>query len=376
MKHKVLIITIGILILLIGAAGVFAWQRGLLSPKDATNPPKFIQHDFVDLSKFGAISKFRSGSGHDFSSGNESCRSMKHYYTPAYTAADLKLLQQQPTTQGRQLPPAPTPDTAIAIYSPVDGEIIDMQDEHFPVGKQVFIVPDAAKGYQIRIFHVYPLDGIAKGSHVTAGQHIGDISRASSTDISVQAGRLNGTYISYFDVMPDDIFANYQALGISSRTDVIFSKEFRDAHPFACNGEEFAKNYEDADQEILINGWVMPQGQQNSGQSGNSNSGDTGSGTQTARDVRITLFSDATSATVSSKSISVFSSNGVMCITTPCPTEGQTFTGKTDSSGSFVLPASYVNQKMSVLVDGFVGTEIPYQQALSGTEITLRLKTK
>lgn len=47
-------------------------------PFDIKNPPKFIQADFVELDKVYVISKFRSGVGHDFSLGDEKCRSMKH----------------------------------------------------------------------------------------------------------------------------------------------------------------------------------------------------------------------------------------------------------------------------------------------------------
>lgn len=260
MKHKKILISISVIIVLVLGVGLgTAWQRGIFAPADANNPAKFIQHDFVDLKQIGSISKFRSGEGHDFSNGGETCRSMKHYFTPAFSAEDMQKLSNQPTEQGKQLPPAPTADTAVAIYAPVDGRITDVRSEHFPVGKQVFIMPDKAKGYSIRIFHVYLVDGIKKGSHVTAGQHIGDISRLSSTDISVQAGQLNGRYISYFDVMPDSIFASYQALGIKSRNDLIISKEYRDAHPFTCSGEQFNEQHDGGDGVVTINGWVDPR---------------------------------------------------------------------------------------------------------------------
>lgn len=263
MKRKTILIIIGLFILLVLVVlGVVAWQRGLLSPASADHPTQFVQHDFVDIAKIGSISKFRSGIGHDFSNGGETCRSMKHYYTPAFTSADMQQLSNQPKKQGKQLPPAPTPDTAVAIYAPVDGRIADIKSEHFPVGEQIFITPDKAKGYSIRLFHVYPVDGIKKGSHVTAGQHIGNISRLSETDISVQAGQINGRYISYFDVMPDSIFASYKELGIKDRSELIFSKEYRDANPFTCNGEQFTQQREGGDQTVTLNGWTDPRMQQ------------------------------------------------------------------------------------------------------------------
>lgn len=268
MKYKKILIVAGVLIVLVlGSVGVIAWQKGVFAPADADNPTKFVQHDFVDLTKFGSISKFRSNEGHDFSNGGETCRSMKHYFTPAFTDKDMQTLSNQPQDQGKQLPPAPTAETAVAIYAPVDGKITSIKSEHFPVGKQIFITPDKAKGYSIRLFHVYLVDGIKNGSHVSAGQHIGDISRLSSTDISVQAGQINGRYISYFDVMPDNIFASYQALGIKDQSDLIISKEYRDAHPFTCNGEEFTTKPQNSEADVTINGWADPrmQPQQGSG---------------------------------------------------------------------------------------------------------------
>lgn len=247
------------MVLTLGGVGLVAWQRGIFTPADADHPAKFIQHDFINLAQIGSISKFRSNEGHDFSNGSETCRSMKHYFTPAFTDQDMQTLSNQPTDQGKQLPPAPTADTAVAIYSPVDGTITDIRSEHFPVGKQVFITPDNAKGYSIRIFHVYLVDGIKSGSHVSAGQHLGDISRLSSTDIAVQAGQINGRFVSYFDVMPDEIFASYQALGIGDRSDLIISKEYRDMHPFTCNGEEFTTQPQNSDSTVTINGWTDPR---------------------------------------------------------------------------------------------------------------------
>ena len=41
--------------------------------------PQFVTHDYIDLDKITYITKFRSGSGHDYSDDYESCRNMKHY---------------------------------------------------------------------------------------------------------------------------------------------------------------------------------------------------------------------------------------------------------------------------------------------------------
>ena len=39
---------------------------------------KIASADFIDLDKIGHISRFRSGKGHDYPDGYETCRSMKH----------------------------------------------------------------------------------------------------------------------------------------------------------------------------------------------------------------------------------------------------------------------------------------------------------
>jgi hypothetical protein len=42
-------------------------------------------------------------------------------------------------------------------------------------------------------------------------------------------------YISFFDVMSDEVFAEYQARGISSRSQMSITKEARDANPIPCD---------------------------------------------------------------------------------------------------------------------------------------------
>ena len=81
-------------------------------------------------------------------------------------------------------------------------------------------------------------------ARVKAGQKIGVIGQYSNTDIAVQVGGFNGQFISYFDVIPDSIFAKYTSRGIKTRDDIIISKAERDVNPLQCNGEQFAKNYD------------------------------------------------------------------------------------------------------------------------------------
>ncbi|GEM_PF-2267390 len=201
-----------------------------------TSIPKFIQADFIDLSKITNISKFRSGSGHDFSRGSgETCRSMKHYFN-----VDRPLEIEQLINKNKGMSPLPDGKTDIPIYSPVNGKIIGIEPDQF--GKQFYIQPDSHPKLTVRIFHVYPLPGIQKGGKVKAGQKIGVIGQYQNTDIAIAQNRTK--YISYFEVMPDKIFAKYQALGVKNREELIISKAARDANPLKCNGEWFAEHYE------------------------------------------------------------------------------------------------------------------------------------
>jgi hypothetical protein len=70
------------------------------------------------------------------------------------------------------------------------------------------------------------------------GTHIG---AQSTSDIAVGVTTPTGwRLLSYFDVMTDSMFAKYKARGINTRTNVIISKEARDADPLTYNGGRFA----------------------------------------------------------------------------------------------------------------------------------------
>ncbi len=237
-----------IVVLVLGAIGVRfvgskngSIEKGAGTAADDSNPPQFIQADFIDLSKIFAVSKYRSGSGHDFSKGSgESCRSMKHYFNPQESAE-----KEVAWNANNGIPPMPDGKNDIAIYSPVDGKITKVAEEQTPIGVQVYIRPDSYPDATVRLFHIYLDDGVGKNSIVKAGQKIGNISRYASTDIAINTGSfMKPSFFSYFALMPDGVFANYQARGVKSRDDLILTKEYRDAHPLECKGEQFAQNYD------------------------------------------------------------------------------------------------------------------------------------
>ncbi len=259
--HWLILAVVAIIVVI---AGVFVYRTlrekaGLGVKVDVNNPPQFIQADFIDLSKIYSISKYRSGEGHDFSGNGETCRSMKHYFTPQVDVT----IKPEKSADGRSLPPQPDGQHDIDIFSPVDGKITDIQSERMPIGEQIYIEPTNAKDFTVRLFHIYKVDGIKKGMTVKAGQKIGVISGYSATDISVEGGRYQ--FVSYFQVMPDSLFANYQKRGAQSRSDFIFSKEYRDAHPIPCNQDDkgdqafyYPEGYDyDAD-DFHLSGYIKP----------------------------------------------------------------------------------------------------------------------
>lgn len=254
---------VGVLVVLgaLGAAyfGFIREQTGFGVVVDVNNPPKFIQADFIDLSKIYSISKYRSGEGHDFSGNGETCRSMKHYFTPQIDVT----IKPEKAADGRSIPPRPDGVHDIDIFSPVDGKITDIASERMPIGEQIYIEPASAKDFTVRLFHIYKLDGIQKGATVKAGQKIGVISGYSATDISVEGGK--GQYVSYFQVMPDSLFASYQKRGLNTRDDAIISRAYRDAHPIPCNQDDkgdqafyYPSSYDHDADSVYLSGYIKP----------------------------------------------------------------------------------------------------------------------
>ena len=230
---------------------------------DLNNPPKFIQHDFVDLSKIYEISKFRSNEGHDFSYGtDETCRSLKHYFSPQLPKDFFKNAGGNGSDIKQKLnSQTPDPATGISIYAPFDGQIVQITPETTPIGEQIYLQPDSNPGFVVRIFHVYKVAGIKEGVKVKSGELIGRINQYQTTDIAVEYGLDNKdkktNYLSYFQVMTDNVFAAYIKRGAKSRNDFIISKEYRDAHPLQCQAgnDSFTVNYQQTESppDLLFN---------------------------------------------------------------------------------------------------------------------------
>ena len=125
--------------------------------------PKFVQQDFIELSKIKRISKFRSNAGHSYTDDYEKCRSMKHYY-------QLTLYGGYSTTDSAK------------VYSPIAGTIERVMDENSTNGIQLWIKSSQYKAFTFHIFHIITNRKYTIGMKVTEGELLG---KTTGTDIAV-----------------------------------------------------------------------------------------------------------------------------------------------------------------------------------------------
>jgi len=189
------------------------------SSDDSTSsfPVRFITFNYIELDKIERISKFRSGIGHDYSDGGESCRSKKHYFQPKSTINW----------------------SSIKIFAPVSGSIVRINEEW--AGTQLWIRPFAHSVYTIIIFHISLLKTPTLGDTVIAGEQIGyHIGPQTMSDIAIgYSPHDNWQLLSFFQVMADSLFTQFTARGAVTRDDFIISKTARDADSLNCRGEVF-----------------------------------------------------------------------------------------------------------------------------------------
>ncbi len=180
-------------------------------------PPQVMTANYIDLSKIRRVSRFRSTVGHSYVDGSgETCRSMKHYFQPK-DSVDWE---------------------SVDIYAPASGTIWHIAPDG-AWGYRVLLSPRDLPALQIGIFHVQLDSTVVLNKWVEAGEHIGrHASSLTMSDIAVSVGsKEDGTLISYFATMTDEVFAEYHARGVPTRDAAIVTKEERDADPVPCEGE-------------------------------------------------------------------------------------------------------------------------------------------
>ena len=189
--------------------------------------PKFVDTVYIDLRKITQISKFRSAAGHDYSDGTqfsneavadvtgpERCVSMKHYFI--------------------------APDATVKIYAPTSGVVSRFFEEGIG-GTQLQITSDLQPAFTFIVFHVELDTPVTEGMHIAAGQLLGHHTGSQTfSDIAVQVHTPKGYHhVSYFETLTDAAFAVFQARGVTSRDQMIYTKEQRAADKFTCAGTTF-----------------------------------------------------------------------------------------------------------------------------------------
>lgn len=228
-----LFVTMGIMV--VGFISILVFLQDFKFTKnDKDNPPKFIEADFIDLSKVYSFSKFRSGIGHSTDDSEEKCRSLRHIYggqeSGKYKNAEEKW---------KSIRFQPDAANSIDIYSPVNGRVVDLSGRRYDnengVGQTIVIKPDNAPGYKVRMDSIFLDADIKLLMKLKAGQKIGVVCTSCPAEIYVYYSYIKGERaVSYISALSDKVFAGYQARGLKNREDAIISREFRDAHPFTC----------------------------------------------------------------------------------------------------------------------------------------------
>ena len=223
-----------------GGGGVTNASEPSAPPVDLSNLPKFVTNNFIDLDTFKSITKFRGAYGHDYSASDEeydptgkSCRSMKHYFE-AYT------LDQRWSGQFGSY------DTKgnVNYYAPTSGKIIDIVHGSFSRDNgsegeewQFTIESSEYPSVNIKFHHVNLEPHLRGGGNVKAGDVLGTIARDNGQgEIAsyVLLGKGTLKYVSFFELITDDVFALYESRGLKNRSDVIISREDRESNPIPC----------------------------------------------------------------------------------------------------------------------------------------------
>lgn len=130
--------------------------------------------------------------------------------------------------------------SSVDIYSPVSGEITRVEEEW--AGTKLEIESEAYPAFRFQIFHIH-MDSIKNiGDKIHAGDHLGKhVGPETYSDVSVIVNdpTRQGRFVSYFDVITNDVFLKYTNRGILNRSDLIISKDLRDTHPLICKGDQF-----------------------------------------------------------------------------------------------------------------------------------------
>lgn len=250
---KKVFIIIGIVILIFASAVIFLFA---LSPYA---PPPQIVVNFTELDKIQKISMYRSCAGHTTVPQNERemKRSMKHYFW---------------------VKPEHLGENTVELYSPYDGFVTStredraegLEGEIWIAPKDLFVVLPPIGRWTFSVQHIHIREGLKRGSEVRAGEIIGyaavsedsnrdtfDVVYGKGAPVPKMIDNWMGPFSdldSVFNWMSSDVFAQYQMRGITSKEEIIISKEERDQKPCTYDDDgPYFINQEDA------NNWAVLQ---------------------------------------------------------------------------------------------------------------------
>ena len=208
---------------------------------DRGNLPKIASYNFSELDKYSRMSKIRSAVGHDFSyntpeydATRSSCKSMKHYFIPMGVPKENAAYATAPHTFEWM---------SIKFFAPVDGRIIGVYHTETEYGPQAnFTVASSDyPGYFFMYFHVTLDPDLKENSVVKAGQLVGTLGSEEAWGeiaVSIKIGPNDHRLVSFLDVATDEVVEEYKARGFKTASDVIVTKEQRDANPLECDNSE------------------------------------------------------------------------------------------------------------------------------------------
>ena len=159
---------------------------------------------------------------------------MKHYLIPVGAPRENALYATTPHT---------FPWMSIKFFAPADGRIVGVSyfENDYGTEAQFTIASTEYPGYFFMFFHLALDPTLKEGSVVQAGQQIatlGDEEAWGEVAVSAKMGPGDHRLLSFLQVATDEVFQEYKSRGVNSASDVILSKEQRDANPLPCDNTE------------------------------------------------------------------------------------------------------------------------------------------
>ena len=128
----------------------------------------------------------------------------------------------------------------LKFFAPANGTITNVinSQSHGEPESQFYVQSTEHPGYYFGFYHVKLAPNLGNGSEVKVGQEIGTLGNEESwAEISVEA-RINSREVhlfSFLEVADDEVLEQYKARGLNAVSDVIITKEERDANPIGCD---------------------------------------------------------------------------------------------------------------------------------------------